>query len=100
MPQLGIVAMAVLTFDGCVLVNDDDLVAQHFRLGMALGAGYFGVATREREMGLGVVVEGRGNPVLRIVAIRAMSLGIFCDELTVMRVDVTCLTLLRRALKA
>lgn len=61
------------------------------RLQVTFVASHSRVATLQWEMSPGVVVEGRGNPALRIVAIRTRRLSGLC-KLAVMRVFMTILT--------
>jgi len=97
--QPRVVAVTLLTLQWRVLVNDYDLVSEHFGLRVALGAGDIGVATGKSEMGFGVMVKSRRNPVLGVVTVRTMRLGILNDELAVMDILVTGFALLRGALE-
>lgn len=97
--NLGVIPMAVHAFVGRVFVNDDQLLTHEFGLHVALGTGHGGVAPRKGEMRAGVVIECGGRPVLRIVAIGAVSPGVFGDELAVVNVGVARLTLLWSALE-
>ena len=65
---------------------------------MAFGAGDAGVATGEREMSFGAVVETGWRPVLRVVAVGAVGFVVFRGgELAVVDVIVAGFALLRRA---
>jgi len=82
-----------------VLVDDNIFVANHAGLRMAFGTGDVRMSPHQWQMGLGVVVECGRHPTLRVVAIRAMRLIIFGQELAVMGILVTRLALMRSALE-
>lgn len=92
--------MAVHTFVGCVLVNDDGLLPHNLGLHVALATGHVGMAARQGEMRAGVMVECGRHPALSVVAIAAVRLGIFGDELAVMNIIVASLALLWSALES
>jgi len=90
--------MAIRTFRWCLFIDDHRLLRDHARLLVALIAGHVRVASLQGEMGSRVVVERRRNPALCIVTIRASGLPGF-HKLAGMRIFVTILTNLRRALE-
>ena len=67
---------------------------------MAFSAGNIGMSTGQGKVRLGIVVKGRGHPALGIVAIAAMGLAVLGNELRIVGVVVTSLTLLRSAFEA
>lgn len=98
--NLGVISVAVHAFVGCVLVNDDRLLSHKLGLHVALATGHVGVAAREGEMRAGVMVECGRHPALGVVAIAAVRLGVFGDELAVMNIIVASLALLWSALES
>jgi len=92
--------MAIGAFIRRVLVNDDCLFADLLGLLMTFVAGDVHVPSRQGKMGLGVVIERRRNPALRIVALAAVRLSILGHELLVVSVVVAGFALLRRALES
>jgi hypothetical protein len=92
-----IIRVTISAFVGHLFVNHDHLVGYQIGLRMALGAFDVGVAAGQRQMRSRVVIESGRDPSLRVVAIAAMGLPVFCDELPVMRVLVAIFALLRRA---
>lgn len=92
--------MAIGTLRRRLLVDDHGLAIDHarMRLQMALVASDACVAALQGEMRPGVVVEGRGNPALRIVAVFTRCLPGLC-ELAVMSVFVTIFANFRRVLE-
>lgn len=92
--------MAVDALVGSVLVNHDVLVSNGASFEVALGARNVGVSAGQLEMGLGVMVEGGGDPALGRVAIGAVGQMIPSKELTVMSVLMTCLALCWSAFEA
>ena len=99
-PNLGIISVAVHALIGRVLVNDDQFFADELGLRMTLGAGNVGVAAGESEMSARVVIEGGRHPALRVVAIAAVGLGVFGEELAVVSIVVAGLTLLWSAFES
>ena len=96
--RFNIRTVAIGTLRRRLFVDDHGLGVNHARLPMALVAGDAGVATLQGEMCPRVVVEGRGNPALRIVTVRTGRRPGLC-ELAVMSVLVTIFANLRRALE-
>ena len=90
--------MAIGTLRRRLFVNDHDFGVNHARLRMALVTSDAGVAALQGEMRSSVVIEGGGNPALRIVAVRTRCLASLC-ELAVMSVLVAIFANLRRDLE-
>jgi hypothetical protein len=74
---LGIAGVTVRTFVGCVLVNEDEFIADKFCLSVAFVAGNIGVATGKRQASFSVVIKGGGDPLGGGVAIGAVGLAVF-----------------------
>jgi len=90
--------VAIGTLRRRLFVNDHGLGLNHARLLMALVTSDAGMAALQGEMRPSVVIEGGGNPALRIVAVRAERLAGLC-ELAVVSVFVTIFANLRGALE-
>ncbi len=91
--------MAIGAFAGGIFVDDDLLAGGCVRLNVALGAGNFGVAAGQRKVRFRFVVECGGSPALGVVAIGAMGLVVFGEELIGVGILVTGLALRGSALK-
>lgn len=90
--------MTVRTLRERLLVDDDGLVVDQTSLRVTFITRDIRVPTLEREMRPLIVIKRRRNPALGIVAVGAS--GLFCfRKLPRVRVLVTSLTRLRRALK-
>ena len=81
-----------------LLINNDGLGVNETSLGVTFITRHSGMAALEGEMRPSVMVEGGRNPALSIVAIGARGFASF-SELACVRVFVTILTNLRRALE-
>ena len=90
--------VTIRTFRKRLFVDDYRLIGNQTRLRMTFVALHICVAALQREVCPCVVVEGRRNPAPRIVTIRASRLPRF-HKLACMRIFVTILANLRRALK-
>lgn len=88
--------MAIRTLRQHLFIYDHGLVSDHARLYVAFVTSHVRVSSLQREMRPRVVIEGRRNPALRVVAIRATSLPRL-RELAHVRVFVTIFANLRRA---
>ena len=92
-----VASVAIHTLSGCVPVDDDLLVPDRAGLQVTFGARHVGMATGQREMRAGVVVEPRGYPALGMVAIRTVRLTIFSQELLIVGIVVAGFALARCA---
>lgn len=92
--------MAVDALGGSVLINHNGFVSDHFCLNVTFVTTHVGMAAGKRKVSASIVIERRGNPTLRIVAVGAMSLTVFGDELRIVGVLVASFALLRGALEA
>ena len=90
--------MACRTFRRRLLINSHQLVIDHARLYVTFRAWNVGMASLQREMRLRIMVKGRRDPALRIMAVRAMGVA-FLRKLAVMHIPVTTLTKLRCSLE-
>lgn len=85
-------------FGGREVVNDHIRIADHSGLFMAGLAGSLQVTSRQWKGSSLVMIEGRGRPAFRVMAVAAMSLIIF-GELSAVNVRMTLLTNGGRALE-
>jgi hypothetical protein len=86
--RLYIRTVTIGAFRGCLFIDDEWLITDDAPWFVTLITRHVGVASRQWEMSLGVVIEGRGHPALRIVAVGTRCLpGL--RELAVMSVLVT-----------
>ena len=88
-PDIWAVAICTLCWSG--LIEQDLLAIRDLEVSVTCTTRDFGVATLQRKMGPFVMVEGRGNPALRIVAIQARCPSCL-HELALVRVLVAILT--------
>ena len=93
----GIAAMAIGTFVGCVLVNNDGSVRNQAGFHVALGARNACMPSGQGQMGARVVIKCGGNPMLGVMTIAAMGFGVLGHELAVVGILVAGFALLRRA---
>lgn len=96
MLRLAIRAVAIRTFRRHLLVNNDRFASDHACLLVTIITRNVRVPSLQRKMCLGLVIEDRRNPSLRIVAVRAPGLPGF-RKLPCVRVFVAILANLRSA---
>lgn len=92
--------VAVRTLVRRVFVNHNFFLANRSRLRMAFAAVDIRMSTRQRQVRLRVMVKCGGHPTLHIMAFRAMRLIVFGQELSIVRVLMAGLALLRRAFES
>lgn len=98
--DFGVIAMTVDALGRGILVHDNRLLSDEPGLRMALLAQDLGVASGQGEVRAGVMIECGRNPALGRMAVDAMCLTVFGDELGIVSVPVTGFALLRCAFES